>query len=68
MKLIAGFSETPSCCCGEGLRDHGGSGDQLGGGCRVQAETVPQLAGCGTGDRWWVYFRGRVKQDWLMNQ
>ena len=68
MKLIAGFSETPSCCCGEGLRDHGGSGDQLGGGCRVQAETVPQLAGCGTGDRWWVYFRGRVKPDWLMNQ
>ena len=39
MKLIAGFSEMPSCCCGEGLRDHGGSGDQLGGGCRVQAET-----------------------------
>ena len=39
MKLISGFSKMSSCYCGERLRDHGGSGGQLGGGCQVQAET-----------------------------
>lgn len=58
------FKDAQLLLRGERLRDHGGSGGQLGGGCWVQAETgvASWVVALETGCRY--ILKERVKPDW----